>query len=325
MGYGRKIYELARQEVDRRRHNAEQIAQQNLQKFYAECPEAGEIKSAMARNAASIARTVCSGGDVRKNLEQLKDNAAAYRAEFNRLLAEHHFSEDFITPQYSCPDCKDTGLQDGKLCHCFLQLERSIAYQELSMSVPLENSRFETFSLDYYEDAKAHDQMSRIYRACRNYANSFHVNSRSLLFKGSTGLGKTHLSLAIAGEALQKGYGVIYSSTQSLAALLEKERFRKADSSEMSTEEQYQTCDLLILDDLGTEFHTAYTDAILYDIINTRMLSNKPTIISTNLTMPELEKSYSARFASRITGYYATMEFLGNDIRIEKKRKGSER
>lgn len=320
MGYGNKIYEQAKREMDERRHRAEQLAQKNLDAFYAQCPEAQEIKAAMARNSAQVARTVFSGGDVRENLEKLKQNAEEYREEYDRLLSLHHVSKESVEPQYACTDCKDTGFLDGKLCHCFLQLERSIAYKNLSMSVPLERSRFDNFSLELYRnDPRAYEQMTRVFKTCQKYVETFRPNSHSLLFKGSTGLGKTHLSLAIAGEVIQKGFGVIYSSSQSLAAALEKERFQHGE--EIGTEEQCSACDLLILDDLGTEFHTAYTDAALYSIVNTRMLSDKPTIISTNLTLQELEKTYSERFASRVAGYYAKLEFLGSDVRVELRKR----
>lgn len=317
MKYGKRVYEQAKQEIDTRRKATEQRAKQNLQKFYEVCPEASEIKSAMARNSAKIARTVFGGGDVHANMERLRQNASEYRAEFDRLLAEHSFTREMIEPQYSCPDCKDTGMADGKLCHCFLQLERSIAYQNLSMSVPLEESTFDQFSLEHCKfNPIVYEQMEKILRACTRYAETFGLNSHSLLFRGGTGLGKTHLSLAIAGEVIQKGFGVIYSSPQSLAATLEKERFARGSADELTTDEQFTECDLLILDDLGTEFHTVYTDAILYDIINSRMLANKPTIISTNLTIKDLEKYYSARFVSRVIGYYAKMEFIGKDYRM---------
>lgn len=320
MGYGKKIYEQAKWEMEERRHRAEQLAQKNLDAFYAQCPEAQEIKAAMARNSAQAARTVFGGGDVRESLEKLKQNAAEYREEYDRLLARHHFSKEAVEPQYACTDCKDTGFLNGKLCHCFLQLERSIAYKNLSMSVPLERSRFDNFSLELYRgDPRAYEQMARVFQTCQKYIETFRPNSHSFLFKGNTGLGKTHLSLAIAGEVIQKGFGVIYSSAQSLVAALEKERFRH--DGNVDTEEQCSTCDLLILDDLGTEFHTAYTDAVLYSIVNTRMLSDKPTIISTNLTLQELEKTYSERFASRIAGYYAKLEFLGSDVRIELRKR----
>lgn len=318
MSYGKKVFDQAKWEMDTRRRVAEQRAGQNLQRFYAVCPEAREIKSAMARNSAKIARTVFGGGDVHANMERLKRNAAEYRAELDRLLAQHNFTREMIEPQYSCPDCKDTGMADGKLCHCFLQLERSIAYQNLSMSVPLEESTFENFSLEHCKfDPIVYDHMKKILHACTRYAETFGKDSRSLLFRGNTGLGKTHLSLAIAGKAIEKGFAVIYSSPQNLAATLEKERFLRGNDSELTLDEQFIECDLLILDDLGTEFHTSYTDAILYDIVNSRMLTDKPTIISTNLTIKELEKHYSTRFASRITGYYAKMEFMGRDYRTK--------
>ena len=276
----------------------------------------------MAKNAAGAAKAVVRGGDVRAELQRLQERAETLNAEYDRLLREAGLSREEISPRYTCPLCKDTGFTDGRMCRCFLELQRSLAYEKLSMNVPLEKCTFSSFSLSYYqEDPRAYRQMENIFAACKGYAEKFRKNSPSLLFKGGTGLGKTHLSLAIAGAVIEKGFGVIYGSAQSFAVSLEKERFdRREDGEPGDTHSQLLSCDLLILDDLGTEFPSAYVNAALYDIINSRMLAEKPTIISTNLSMKELEERYSERFASRIAGYYGMLGFLGNDIRIEKRK-----
>ena len=211
------------------------------------------------------------------------------------------------------------------MCQCLKQLQRSLAYQALSADLPLEKSTFDTFSLEFYQDdPRARRQMEAVLKLCQRYAERLRPNSPSLLFKGKTGLGKTHLSLAIANKAIEKGMGVVYGSAQSFAVALEKERFDRADpDGPGDTNAQLMGCDLLILDDLGTEFPSQYVNAALYNIVNTRMLAEKPTIISTNLSMKELEDRYSQRFASRIMGYYGTVEFLGSDVRVQllKKRR----
>ena len=225
-----------------------------------------------------------------------------------------------MTPQYQCSLCRDTGFVDGRICSCFKNLQRRMAYERLSMSVPLENSTFEGFSLEYYqEDERTYKQMEKVFYACKNYADKFRADSPSLLFKGGTGLGKTHLSLAIAGKAIEKGFGVVYGSAQSFAVALERERFDRDLPEDGGTDAQLAECDLLILDDLGTEFPSAYVNAALYNIINTRMMAGRPTIISTNLSLKELEQRYSQRFASRVTGYYGKLEFLGKDVRVQKR------
>ncbi len=322
MGYGIRIYEEAKAELEQRKQRAEVSARNREETFYQRCPQARKIREAIASNAAGAARAVVRGGDVRAEIEKLQSRARELNAEYDRLLAENGFSRKDVTPQYSCEKCHDTGFADGKLCGCFQQLQRSLAYQKLSMSVPLEKCTFDSFSLDYYRgDDRTYRQMENILRVCRSYADGFRANSSSLLFRGGTGLGKTHLSLAIAGAALEKGFGVIYGSAQRFASALEKERFdRREPESLDGTQAQLLSCDLLILDDLGTEFPSAYVNAALYDVINSRMLAGKPTIISTNLSMKELEERYSERFASRIAGYYGMLEFLGGDVRIQKRR-----
>lgn len=328
MGYGKKIYGEAKAELERRKQAAESAAEQKLAEFYSRCPEARQVREAIAANAAGAAKAVLRGGDVRTEMKKLQVRAKELNAEYDRLLQGAGLSRRDVSPQYACPSCKDTGFIDGRMCSCLKQLQRSIAYENLSMSVPLEKSTFAAFSLDYYkDDERAFRQMENILRACKSYAEKFRANSPSLLFKGGTGLGKTHLSLAIAGEVIEKGFGVIYGSAQTFAVALEKERFDRREPDDLGdTHSHLLSCDLLILDDLGTEFPSAYVNAALYNIINARMLAEKPTIISTNLSMKELEERYSERFASRITGYYGKLEFLGSDVRVEmRKRKNAAR
>ena len=207
------------------------------------------------------------------------------------------------------------------MCSCLKALQRQMAYEKLCMDVPLSESTFDSFSLEYYkEDERTYPQMSNILRVCKEYAGKFRADSSNLFFKGGTGLGKTHLSLAIANAAVQKGYGVIYGSAQTFAVALEKERFDRTDlDGAGDTNSQLIACDLLILDDLGMEFPSAYVNAALYNVIDTRMLAKRPTIISTNLTLKELEKRYGERFVSRITGNYGMLEFIGSDIRRQKR------
>ena len=320
MGYGNKIFQAACQELERRKRQAEELADRGRERFYEQCPRAREIREEMAQNAAGAAKAVLSGGDVRAEISRMKDRGLSLKAEFNQLLAEHHLTEADVTPQYQCLACRDTGFVDGRMCTCLKSLQRRMAYEKLSMSVPLENCTFESFSLDYYkDDERAYRQMEKVFAACKSYGEKFRADSPSLLFKGGTGLGKTHLSLAIAGKAIEKGFGVIYGSAQSFAVALERERFDRDLPEDGSTDAQLGECDLLILDDLGTEFPSAYVNAALYNIVNTRMMAGKPTIISTNLSLKELEQRYSQRFASRVTGYYGKLEFLGKDVRVQQR------
>lgn len=318
MGYGKSVYQAAVNELEQRRQKAELSAAENLQAFYGKCRRAEEITAEKASFSAKIAKAVLSGGNAKESLEKLKKQNLALQEEFRALLSQYGFSDEDIAPRYTCAACSDTGFIDGKMCTCLKHLQRAIAYEKLSMNAPLKKCTFDTFSLSYYKDQNR-THMQRTFDFCKRYADRFTGHSPSLLFRGRTGLGKTHLSLAIANVVIEKGYGVIYGSAQNFAVALEKERFDRTDTI-TDTNSQLLACDFLIIDDLGTEFSSSYVTAALYNIVNTRLLADKPTIISTNLTLKELETKYSERLASRIIGQYGTFEFVGSDVRYQKRR-----
>ena len=322
MGYGNKIFQAACQELERRKRQAEELADRGRERFYEQCPRAREIREEMAQNAAGAAKAVLSGGDVRAEISRMKDRGLALKAEFNQLLAEHHLTEADVTPQYQCLACRDTGFVDGRMCTCLKSLQRRMAFEKLSMSVPLENCTFESFSLDYYkDDERAYRQMEKVFAACKSYGEKFRADSPSLLFKGGTGLGKTHLSLAIAEGVAKAGHLVMYVSAPHLMDQLELGKFHKDDAA-LEFREVIFGCDLLVIDDLGTELVTRYTQAEVYDLVNHRLNTGKPTIINTNLGLQEIERTYSSRVHSRLAGMYAVVQFRGRDIRLQKKQEG---
>ena len=211
------------------------------------------------------------------------------------------------------------------MCECMKKVMIDVACEELNRTSPLKLSTFDDFSLKYYPmdieegfPRSSYDQMSRILSYCKEYAKNFSENSESIFMKGLTGLGKTHLSLAIANEVIRKGFGVIYISSPRLCSVLEKEHFAK-NKPETSTEELLLECDLLIVDDLGTEFSTAFSNSALYNLFNSRLLSGKPVIVNTNLELKQLRDLYTDRFVSRIIGQAKRLDFFGRDVRILKK------
>ena len=230
MGYDKKVSDAARAELERRRLLAETTASANQERFFAQCPRAREVRSQMASNAAGAAKAVVLGGSVREELEKRKAKGLALSREYEELLASAGLSREDLEPRYACPDCKDTGYVNGRMCQCLKQLRRAEAYQQLSSDLPLEKCRFDNFLLDYYQPgSRAYTQMEGVLRACRKFAQNFRADSPSILFKGGTGLGKTHLSLAIANVVIEKGFGVVYGSTQSFAVALERERFGREE------------------------------------------------------------------------------------------------
>ena len=325
MGYARQVYTQAENELNRRRTTAQDNAQRRLENFYAACPEAEDVRRRIASTASRAAMAVLRSGNARETMEALKNENLSLQKQFADLLAAHGLTRADIEPQYTCKRCEDTGYVDGRICSCYRSLLKQIAYENLNRISPLTLSSFEDFSLLYYSDVSVNgersdrEQMRNIYDFCRRYADNFKKDSGNLFFTGATGLGKTHLSLAIAAEAINKGFGVVYGTAQTFALALERERFTRTEESGGDTLDLLNDCDLLIIDDLGMEISSSYITATIYNVIDTRITLKKPTIISTNLSMQELEKRYNERFTSRIIGFYDRLIFRGKDIRMKKK------
>lgn len=319
MGYSREIYDRAMETITQRHNRA--IAQCDAQKaaFYTQCPRAQELETALAANGVAAAKAVLSGAGAKEQLTALCEKNLALQQEQAALLQQAGLTENALEPQFSCSACSDTGFIDGKMCTCLKHLMREQAYRQLNDAAPLSDCTFDNFSLHYYSgDDTAYTRMEKILRLCKNYAADFSLQSPNLLMQGGTGLGKTHLSLAIAHYAIEKGFGVIYCSAQNMVSNLEKERFG-TDKTGADTSAMLIQCDLLIIDDLGTEFSTSFVTSAVYYIINSRLTAHRPTIISTNLSMQELENRYTERFASRLLGSYVPLFFLGKDIRQKKR------
>ena len=317
--YSDQVYKAAEAEMTGRRRRAEQEAEERRSEFFLAYPRAREIETTLSKTAILTARAVLGGGNVREKLTELKTANQALQNELSLILETAGCPKDHLEIRYTCPACGDTGYIDGRMCSCMKQLLREEAYKELNAITPLSLSSFETFSLSYYPES-VQQSMERIFLNCRRYAETFSSASPNLIMMGNTGLGKTHLSLAIAAVVTQKGYGVVYGSVNNLVSKLEKEHFGRDEDN--GTLESLLTCDLLILDDLGTEFRTAFSTAELYNIVNTRQMAKHPTIISTNLTMRELEAAYSSRFTSRLIADYVRCLFQGEDIRQKKRMMG---
>ena len=324
MGYGKDVYQAVMEKLNLQRVAAEQESRRRRDDFYAACPRAAEIERLLSHTAVQAAKAVLGSGNSGEILAKLKENNLALQEERRQLLASAGLPEDYLQPHYQCPKCEDTGYIDGRMCSCLKALLRKEAYRRLNDSTPLSLCTFDSFSLSYYPDTSdspdrpsPRAQIGKILSYCRRYAANFSPDSPSLLMQGGTGLGKTHLSLSIANEAIERGFGVIYGSTQNLASSLEKERFRRDSDDE--TNQMLLSCDLLILDDLGTEFSTSFIDAAIYNIVNTRLMSKRPTIISTNLSLREMETRYTERFVSRIIGSYIRLFFYGSDVRQQRR------
>jgi DNA replication protein DnaC len=247
-----------------------------------------------------------------RSLTQIKDAHVAITA----ALAAAGLPEDYLEAPYTCKKCEDKGLYMGQYCECRRQILNRLTYERLCKDGGADCYSFEIFDLNYYPDGNR-KAMGKLLEACRRYAAEFSRKSPNLLFLGPTGLGKTHLSLAIAREVLARDKLVMYASAVRLIERLVDSAM--GDESEDEYRELVYGCDLLIIDDLGTEVKTRITISEVYNLINTRIIERRPTIVNTNLSLKEIESTYDQRILSRLAGDYALNQFTGSDIRFQKK------
>ena len=286
-------------------------------------PEAAELD----RQLRSVCMRVfeAAGKDDReKRLAAIQKQTAEADRMLRSILAANGYPEDYLDVHYSCPICDDSGFHEGRRCECLQREISAISAELINQQSQLSLSRFETFSMQYYSDLppKESAAMQRIFQHCKNYAELFQPGeATNLLMLGNTGLGKTHLSLAIASVLIERGFTVIYDSAGALLHKLELEHFGRSQTDE-DTLSSVLECDLLILDDFGTEFDTSFTQSQIYTILNSRMNARHATIVNTNLTLAELKSHYGERVFSRlVTG--TIMKFYGKYIRLKKRQGGS--
>lgn len=328
MGYSKKVFRAAEAKLSERKQDAEREAEERRRAIYRQLPRTEELVKGIAGSGIRAARAVVRGGNAAEELEKLRAENLKMQQELRTLLHENGYRENVFEPDYSCKRCNDTGYYEQDnitlMCPCLKKALSECACEELNRYAPLDQSTFDNFSLDFYptEPNRHHIiprvHMEKVYRFCRNYAENFSLRSQNLLLYGATGLGKTHLSLAIANEVIQKGFGVIYVSAPSL--IQQYEQRMRSGSYDEDLLDMVTDCDLLIIDDLGSEFTNQFTVPHIYNLINSRLLLSLPIIISTNLSMKELERQYSYRMVSRLSGETEKLNFFGNDIRIEKKK-----
>lgn len=251
-------------------------------------------------------------------IEQTKRNNLDAQILAENLLRENGYPADYLNIHFNCQTCHDTGYNGNKFCECLQKLCGILMAKEINSNSKLSLSTFGTFSLGYYK-GDDYITMRKILNYAREYISNFSSDSESILFFGETGLGKTHLSLAIANVVIQKGYSVLYDSSINILRNIEKEHFNHEYTTEIA--DLVMDTDLLIIDDLGTEYETKFYSSTVYNIINTRLNKNKPTIISTNMNLEAIERRYDKRVVSRLTSMYTCLEFKGEDVRLQIKQR----
>ncbi len=322
MKFSEIIYQRAEQVLKDRRDQAERLAAMRRKEFLGKYPELLQIENEMKNAALEVIRSVGANGKSVDISAVAKRNLEAQEAK-KELIKKAGYPEDYLDTPYSCKVCKDTGIDNGKLCKCHLQLLQQLSVGELACSPMLASSTFDTFELKYYSDIKdsssggysPKEYMGGCYGMLKAYAESFTPNSNSFFFSGGTGLGKTHLALAVLNKVTSLGYTVYYNTASTIVKELEKERFGRSNDN---IEEEIFKADLIIIDDLGSEFSTPFSQSAVNDLINNAILSGKAMIIISNLSVKELEEKYGQRVTSRLNSF-EIIEFVGEDIRQLKK------
>ena len=325
MAYSAEVVSRARARLAQAKEDRESENRQHLAIAYARVPRIREIDMLLRQTMAQAAYAAFEqGSDGRELLEQVRQENLALQQE-RAILAKENFEEGYLDDSPICDKCGGSGYIGSNMCECLRELCRQEQKKEVSI---LSGSRdtFNQFRLDYYPDrldpkygASPRAIMERNFKVCRTYGLTFTKDAGNLLFVGGTGLGKTFLSACIARAVADRGCSVLYETASRLFSKLEQAKFGGGEDARREAE-KYNECDLLILDDLGTEMPGQFVTAALYSLVNDRLLAVKPMIISTNLNADELARRYTPQIASRLRGNFTQLTFVGDDIRVMKNR-----
>ena len=317
MAYSEQVVRAARQRLEKRRRDAEAEAAALRERLCEQYPRLRQIEREKAAAIPELTHAILAGDPTAA--EGIQQKNLALQQEMKDILRAAGYERDNFEPRYTCSRCQDTGTVGGGVCDCYRRLLQEEACRSLSGLSAMRLTDFESMRLDYYDDAvdpklgvSPRQHMTDIITYCREYTAHFTPHSDSLLLQGATGIGKTHLCLAIARGVAQQGHGVVYGSVQPLIRQLEAEHFGRAAGD---SEAQLIGCDLLVLDDLGMEFDSPFSRACLYNVLNARLLEGRPTVVSTNLSFTALQERYGDQIASRISGGFVPLLCVGRDIR----------
>ena len=331
MGYSNEVIIRARRQLENANNQAKTESHRRLMEAYARVPRIKEIDILLRRSMSLAAQAAFAKGDEALSIMEDAKTANLALQKERQQLVNAHFAAGWLDDDGICDRCGGTGYVGSTMCSCLDALCRAEQKKEVSL-LSCGVCRFEDFKLEYYPDRilpgtqfNIRAVMAKTLETCRQYAAGFPGEQSNLLFSGNTGLGKTFLSACIASQVTEKGCSVAYESAAHLFAQLEKAKFSTDPEVRAQAETQcskYTGCDLLILDDLGTELSGQFVTSALYSLINDRILLGKATIISTNLKNEEIESRYSPQILSRLRGNYRRVTFVGDDIRVLKNQGG---
>ena len=330
MAYDGKIMRRALQQFEEDRQAREERFQARRESVFRRQPRLRqieeELRSTMSRIISSALR---HGTDPGPAVEVLREENLRIQEEKRQLLNQMGLPQDCLDEKPACALCGDTGYRNGQVCRCLRQYYAREQQKELSRMLDLGSQSFDTFSLDWYPQeydssfgSSARENMEKVYDICADYAHQFGKYPGNLLLFGAPGLGKTFLSAAIAREVSGNGWSVVYDTAGRIFQRFEAQKFTREEDAGDDVD-RVLNCDLLILDDLGTEMTTAFIQSALYQIVNTRLMEKKSTILNTNLMPGEIARRYSPQLASRIEGEYQLLPFFGEDIRKLKKERNA--
>ena len=324
MGYSSEVVRIVRESYEKKRNDAVNVAVMHRNEVASKCPDILQIERVLSMTGLSIFEASLKGVEgLEERIANIKRETEALNDAKRELLLRGGFPEDYLDVKFSCDKCNDAGYVGVKMCSCMKKALVNEAYNHSGLGKVLKHQTFKTFDLSYYEDEKDRLQMESILEKAKQYVSDFGKPNKdsNLLFIGTTGLGKTHITTAIAKGVIDKNYDVVYDSAQNIVRAFESERFDKDERAGFEAQ-RYFDCDLLIIDDLGTEFRNSFTQSCIYNLLNTRINAGKPMIISTNIdSTPKLIETYDERISSRLIGNFRTFKFVGKDVRLSKIRR----
>lgn len=311
-------YDTIIQNYNKRRLESRRILEERTKEIYEKLPEYKHLDELTATLSVQQGKKNILGEE--NALEELKDILEDLNTQKKLLLTSAGYSVNYLDPVYACSYCKDTGFIDGEKCHCFKQAMLDMLYEQSNIRETLLNESFDDVSYEYQQGEDLTRLQNAVIKA-KKFAENFDLDYQNLLFYGTVGTGKSFLSNCIANALIEKGHSVIYFSAGDLFAKISEYAFRKngRDSGSNPYEDLYN-CDLLVLDDLGTELTNSFVVSQLFSCLNERHLRRKSTVISTNLPLEDLRDRYSDRIFSRIYSNYEFCKLSGQDVRIYKKR-----
>lgn len=322
MGYDSKALHAALVRFEEQKQRREEEFRRLENEILQREPRLLEIRRELSGTVAEImGKALRAGADTEKALDEIKRKNLALQQERALLLRLAGYPEDALTPEPACPLCHDTGYTQQGMCRCLKTLYREEQRKALSRLLDVEGQSFDSFSMEKYSTevrrsgTSPYECADKAREACFYFAHRFGMHSQNLLLFGTPGIGKTHLSAAVARMVSDKGYSVVYDTASHIFAGFEQEKFNRDSEEDRLNNEAVMKADLLIIDDLGTEMMTEFVRATLYTVVNTRLLEKRCTIINTNLRTDALEERYGAAVASRLTGEYTLLPLFGDDIR----------